>query len=200
MGKIEVTHVLDFLSAMFEKGHAYSTIDSAKCPIATIIHIPPYDSLNKHPLINMTGIFNLRPPKLKLSSVWDVDILLRYFKQQGDNCLLSDIILTQKLIILLLLLGAHRHGTIKLFSINSMALNDLPMTFIPTEVTKHSRAGEPLDKFEYRANDEDKTLCAIACLYISRCNKHEGLTTDQLIITLRKPLKRSFHRYNEEMD
>ena len=34
--KIEVTHVLDFLSAMFEKGHAYSTINSAKCARATI--------------------------------------------------------------------------------------------------------------------------------------------------------------------
>ena len=30
MRKIEVTHVIDFLSAMFEKGHACSTINSAK--------------------------------------------------------------------------------------------------------------------------------------------------------------------------
>ena len=85
MGKIEVTHALDFLSAVFEKGHAYSTINSAKCAIATIIHIPPYESLNKHPLINnyMTGTFNLRPPKPKLSFAWDVNILFRYFEQQG---------------------------------------------------------------------------------------------------------------------
>ena len=53
----------------------------------------------------MTGAFNLRPPKLKLRFVWDVDILLRYFDQQGDNNLLSDKLLTQKLLILLLLLG-----------------------------------------------------------------------------------------------
>ena len=141
MGKTEVTHVLDFLSAMFEKGHAYSTINSAKCAIATIIHIPPCDSLNKHPLLNkyMTGIFNLRPPKPKPSFIWDVDILFRYFEQQGDHCLLSDIILTLKLIILLLLLGAHRLSTIKLFSINNMVLNDLSVTFIPTEVLKHSK-------------------------------------------------------------
>ena len=162
--------------------------------------MPPYNSLNKHPLINkyMTGIFNLRAPKPKLSFVWAVDILCRYFEQQGDNRLLSDIILTQKTIIFLLLLGAHRLRTIKLFSINNMVLNDLSVTFIPTEVLKHSRKGKPLDKFEYRAYDEDKTLCVIACLkeYISRRNKHEGLTTDQLIITLRKPFKeRSFCRY-----
>ena len=113
--------MLDFLSALFEKGHAYSTINSAKCAITTIIHIPAYEFFNKHPLINkyMTGIFNLRSPKLKLSFIWDVDILLRYFEQQGDNCLLSDIILTQKIIILLLLLGDHRRSTIKLFCTNN---------------------------------------------------------------------------------
>ena len=97
---------------MFEKGHAYSTINSAKCAVATIIHIPPYESLNKYPLINkyLTGIFNLRPY---------IDILFRYFEQQEDNCLLSHVISTQKLIILLLLLGAHILSTIKLFRVNN---------------------------------------------------------------------------------
>ena len=192
MGKIEVTHVLDFLSALFEKGHAYSTISSAKYAIATIIHILPYDSLNKQQLINkyVIGIFILKPSKPKLSFLWDVDILFRFFEQQGNNCLLSDTILTQKLITLLLLLGAHRLSTIKLFSINNMVLNDLSMTFIPTEVLKHSKKGKLLDKFECRAY-EDKTLCVIVRLkkYISRRNKHQGLTTDQLIITLRNHLK-----------
>ena len=44
MGPIEVSHVLDFLSGRFDKGHAYSTINSAKCAIATKMcnshHIP----------------------------------------------------------------------------------------------------------------------------------------------------------------
>ena len=133
----------------------------------------------------MTGIFNLRPPKPKLSFVWDVDILFRYFEQQGDNCLLSDIILTQKLIILLLLLGAHSLCTINLFCINNMVLNDLLVTFIPTEVLKHSRKDKPLDNFEYRTY-ENKTSCVIAFF---RRNKHEGLTTDQLIIFHRKPFE-----------
>ena len=54
----------------------------------------------------MTGIFNMRPPKPKLSLIWDVDILFKYFEQQGGrggggNCLLSDVTLAQKLIICL---------------------------------------------------------------------------------------------------
>ena len=81
-------------------------------------------------------------------------------------------------------------STIKLFCINNMFLNDLSVTFIPTEVLKHSRKGKALDKFECRAY-VDKRLCVIACLkeYISRRNKIDGLTTDQLIITHRKPFK-----------
>ena len=119
-----------------------------------------------------------------------MDILFRYLEQQGDNCLLSQNNFNTELTVLLLLLGAHRLSTIKLFSINNMFLNDLSMTFIPTDVLKHSRKGKPLDKFGEREY-EDKTSCVIACLneYISRANKHEGLTTDHIIITFRKPFK-----------
>ena len=104
----------------------------------------------------MTGVFNLRPPKSKLSFVWDVDILLRYFEQQGDNNSLSDKLMTQKILILLLLLGARSISTVKLFSVSNMVLNDLSVTFIPTEVLKHSRKGKPLDKFEYRLYTDKK--------------------------------------------
>ena len=119
-----------------------------------------------------------------------MDILFWYFEQQGDSCLLSETISTQKLIVLLLLLGVHRLSAIKLFSVNNMVLNDLLVTFLQTEVLKHSGKGKLLDKFEYMWC-EDKTLCVIACLkeYTSRRNKHEGLTADQLIITLRRPFK-----------
>ena len=78
--------------------------------------------------------------------------------------MLPEIILTQKLIVLLLLLGAHRLSAIKLFSIN-MVLIDLLVNFLPTEVLRYFRKGKRLDKFEHRWC-EDKTLCVIACLGI----------------------------------
>ena len=88
IGKIEAAYVLDFVSAMFEKEHTHSTINSGKCAIATIIYISPYESLNKYPpLINkyMTGMFNLRPPNPQLSFVWDVDNLFRYFEHYNPT-------------------------------------------------------------------------------------------------------------------
>ena len=120
----------------------------------------------------MTRVFNLRPPKPKLNFVWDVDILFRYFEQQGDNNSLSDKLLTQKLLILLYLLSAHRISTVKLFSVSNMLLNNLSVTFTLTEVLKHSRKGKSLDKFEYRSYT-DKKLCIILCLreYLTRRNQ-----------------------------
>ena len=47
------------------------------------------------------------------------------------------------------MLRVHRLGTMKLFCINNIVLNDLSVTFIPTEVLKHSRRDKSLDKFEY---------------------------------------------------
>lgn len=175
---------------MFDKGCAYSTINSAKCAIATIVFIPPYTSINKHPLVKkyMSGIYNLNPPKPKLSFVWDVDILFRYFEQQGDNTSLPFDILTQKLLTLLLLLGAHRLSTIELFSVDYMILNDLSVTFSPTGVLKQSRNGTPVDSFEYRAYT-DKRICVIDCLkeYLLRRSERTDPSSGQLIIILRKP-------------
>lgn len=71
----------------------------------------------------MSGVFNLKPPRPKLSFVWDVDILIRYF-EQGDNSSLPSHNLTQKLLTLLLLLGKDRISTIKLFSVNNIVLNN----------------------------------------------------------------------------
>ena len=138
----------------------------------------------------MTGVFNLRLPKPKLSFLWDVIILFRYFEQQDHNNSLSDKLLTQKLLILLLLLGAHRISTVTLFSVSNMVLNHLSVTFIPTEVLKHCKKGKPLDKFECRSYT-DKKLCIMSCLreYLTRRDKHLGFSTGQLIITLKKPLK-----------
>ena len=53
----------------------------------------------------MTGLFNLRTPKPKLSFLWNADILFKCFEQEGDNNSLPDKLLTQILLILLLLLS-----------------------------------------------------------------------------------------------
>ena len=90
----------------------------------------------------------------------------------------------------MLLLGAHRSSTVKLFSVFNMVLNNLSVTFIPTEVLKHSAEGKSLYKFEYRSY-ADKKLRIISCLreYLTRRDELVRLNMNQLIITLKKPFK-----------
>ena len=51
---------------MIDNGSAYSAINSGKCTIA-------HTYCTFH-LINMRAVFNLRHPKLKLSSAWDINM------------------------------------------------------------------------------------------------------------------------------
>ena len=91
-------------------------------------------------------------------------------------------LLTQKLLFLLLQLLAHK---ISLW----MVLNDLCDFYLHRSIN-HSRKGKPLDKVEYRSHT-DKKLCIISCLreYLTRWDKHVGLSTEQLSITLKKSFK-----------
>ena len=68
-----------------------------------------------------------------------------------DNNLLTNIILTYKIVILLLQFGFLRISTIAIFSVDNMTLNDIWVTFLRKKVLIHSRQSMRLEKFEYRA-------------------------------------------------
>ena len=115
-----------------------------------------------------------------------MDILFKYFEQGGNNSL-SDKLLTKKLLILFLLLGAHRISTVKLFSVSNMVLNDLSVTFIPTEVLEHSRKGTNL--WTYLNIDHIQILYHVLGNISLGEIRYVGLNMDQLIITAKKPFK-----------
>ena len=89
-----------------------------------MVQTPPYSKLSDHPLINKfcKGVFNLRPPQPKLTIVWDVAIVFNYFEKKGENQNLTLKELTQKLVMLLLLLGGQRVNTIKQFHVDQMII------------------------------------------------------------------------------
>ena len=58
------------------------------------------------------GVFNIRPPGPKLQFVWDVKIVSIYLEEKVLNNNLPGKILSQKLLILLLLLGVQRMNTV----------------------------------------------------------------------------------------
>ena len=87
VSSIKIHHALVFLSAKFDKGIAYCAINIAKCVVTTnLLHIRTYPSINKYPPVMkyITGTFNLRPAKPKLSNVLDVETFFRYHHELGD--------------------------------------------------------------------------------------------------------------------
>ena len=67
----------------------------------------------------ITVISNLRTPKLKLSNVWDVDILFKNLERLGIKTLLTIIILTQDSILRVLLPTAHIFTPICMFTVDN---------------------------------------------------------------------------------
>ena len=147
-------------------------------------HIPQHLSVIKY----FKGSFNLRPPLPKLSFVWDVQIMFEYFRSLGDNRQITDKHLSQRLLILLLLLGGQRLNCVFHFTIDRMIISSTSVTFSPEHVLKHSKQGRKLDVFEYRAYSDPK-LCVLERLkeYIHRRNDTVDKEQKRLFITNQKP-------------
>lgn len=157
------------------------------------LHFPPYKHLSEHPLVNkyFNGLFNLYPPKQKMTFVWDVKIIFDHFRNWSKNELLSDKQLSQKLCLLLLILGGQRVNTIQHFSVDRMIISDFSVTFSPAKVLKHSKKGKTLDTFHYRAYNKEKILCVVEVCeeYLKRRSLKVDSSTSPLLISLSKPYK-----------
>ena len=182
--------MLEFFTFLFSKGRSYSVLKAARSSLANFIFIPPYRNLSDHPLVQkyFKGAFNLRPPNVKFGFVWDVQIVFDHFRKIEDNSLLNDKQLSQKLVLLLLLLGGQRVNTVMSFHVHRMVITNMSITFTPNNVLKHSRQSRKRDVFEYY-DYSDKKLCIIDCLnqYLSRRSNRVSSEETQLLITLKKP-------------
>ena len=152
--------VLKFLTEVYEKVCQYSSITLARSALASVVTLRGYTTLSDHPLIKrfIKGVYHLRPPKLKYSSIWDADILLRYWQQIGDNSQLNLLKLSKKVTTLLVLLHGLRLSTIATFHINLITMSNDTCIFYPFELLKHDRQGRPRDKFIYKKFKNSK-LC-----------------------------------------
>ena len=145
-----------------------------------------YQHISQHPSVikYFKGSFTLKPPLPKISFVWDVQIMFEYFRSLGDNRQISDKHLSQKLLILLLLLGGQRLNSVFHFTIDRMIISSTSVTFSPEHVLKHSKPGRKLDVFEYRTYS-DLNVCVLECLkeYIYRRNDRVDKVQKRLYIT-----------------
>ena len=110
-----------------------------------------------------------------------------------DNSELTFKQLTQKLVILLLLLGGKHIDTIFMFNIDCMVLSESCCIFYPFGLEKHSRPGKSRTEASYRNYTIPQIQnCIIECLsvYIGiRKTKVDSKLCQKLLITYGKPHK-----------
>ena len=101
----DVISVLKCFTKLYEKGCQYRSITLACSALASVVTLRGYTRLSDHPLIKrfIKGVFHLRPPKPKYSSIWDADILLRYWQKIEGNSQLNLLELRKKVTTMLVL-------------------------------------------------------------------------------------------------
>ena len=106
----------------------------AQSALAFVVTLRGYTILSDRPLIKIftKGVYHLRPPKPKYSSIWDSDILLKYWEQIEDNSQLNLLEFSKKVTTLLVLLHGLRISTCISY---------------PSELLKHDRQGRPRENY-----------------------------------------------------
>ena len=130
---------LDFLSFLFDSGLSYSSINSARCALSTILQLSDSEvTFGQLPIVKrfMKGIFELRPALPRYQTTWDVGKVLDFFRTQPQPSALVLKDLTVEVTFLLALLSGQRCQTIHLLTIDNMVLGADKGTFYVMEKVK----------------------------------------------------------------
>ncbi len=91
--KPTISNVLDFLTKLYNDGKSYTTMNTARSALSTLLGPVERVTLGSHPLVCrlLKGASRLRSPQCKYSSTWDPQTVLDYI----ENKLNSDFYLRQ---------------------------------------------------------------------------------------------------------
>ena len=184
---------LSFLSALHKSGLSYNSINTTRSVPSSILswndHQIPFGQL---PIVKrfMKGVFESRPALPRYSSTWNVKDVITYIQKQANITLLTLKDLSHRVAFLLCLLSGQRCQTISKLSIDDVFIENLKITFVVTEILKHTSPGKHQQPLIFLACPNDKNLCIVSHLleYIIRTSALRG-ENKQLLISFIRPLK-----------
>ena len=188
----KINECLDFLMTLYNQGLSYSTINTARSAISSIITVDSGKHFGSHPLVIrfFKGIYELRRPQPKYSCIWDVSKVLSYLRTLHPPDALSLKSLTLKLVMLLLLVTGQRGQTIYLLSLDGMTVNANYCQFQLLDHTKTSKPGKKCEPLVFHEYTPDPKLCPLSTLkeYIQKTKPLRN-TEKRLFISFIRPHK-----------
>lgn len=82
-----VANGVDFLITQYKRGLTYSSLNTARCALSTVILLPNGNTFGNHPLVTrlMKAVFESRPTLPRYNSIWNVSTVLDFIKTLGPN-------------------------------------------------------------------------------------------------------------------
>ena len=189
-----VNEILLFLTELYNNGCHYSGLCNARSALATSVQLIGGPNVSNHPLICrfIKGIYNRHPPMPIYVKIWDINKVLNYIDSLPVNEELSYKQLTQKLVVLLMILGARRKQALHSVQIDNVVLDENACVLLPNKVLKHSKPGRNIEPIIYHSFEHNK-LCVVKCIkqYIKQRCKLVNTEQKALFITYGKPHKQA---------
>ena len=187
-----VEQVIEYLVDLFQE-RSYSTVNTARSALSALGLKIDGLAVGTHPLVVrlLKGMHNIKPPRVRYTSTWDPDIVLRHLKSLGPNDKISLKLLTLKLCMLLALTQASRPQTLHLITINNLLRDPEKYTFQIDGLLKHSRPGVPIPPITVHKYPHDTSLCPYltAREYLNRTDGFRTQGKHQLFLSYVKPHK-----------
>ena len=184
-----ISDALEFLMGLYSQGLSYSTLNTARSALSSILSFSDCHSFGSHPLVVrfMKGVFETRKPKPKYE-IWDASKVLNYLSTLHPVKELPLKDLTLKVLMLLLLVTGQRGQSIHLMTLSAMKLTESVCQFQILQHTKTSKPGHSSTSITISEFEQDRRICPLTALkeYLART---QGLRNGEkyLFISYVKP-------------
>ena len=189
-----ISQVADFLVDLFNRGASYSSINSARCTLSNALPLFDGKPIGQNIVICriLKGMYNNRPQRTRYCSTWDVDIVLQYLRELSPLKSLSLRQLTNKFVVLLMLITCQRVQTLSTLHLKDLlwSKDNKTAVFRLSQVLKHSRRGS-LGVITLRHFDKDPRLCVVRALkaYVDKTSELREGNEQKLFITTTPPFR-----------
>ena len=185
-----LTILLEFFTHLYEIGHSFSGVNTAKSALLTIVRVNNDFKWKDDPIVKkfFAGYYRLRTPTAKYTNSWNVELMLEYL----DNLMpLQDISLkelTHKAVALLALASGSRAQTIELMDLKNMSSNNNKLIFVFDKPLKTSKAGKSPHFLEFeRFSIPSRCVVATLLEYIRRTDAFRNPKCTKLWLSHVKP-------------
>ncbi|XP_048484753.1 uncharacterized protein LOC105392892 isoform X1 [Plutella xylostella] len=187
--KPSLSAVLKFLSAQFNNGCAYGSLNSHRSALSALIG----NNLGSNDCVKrlLKGAYKLKPTRPKYSNTWDPQLVLNHISTWIPNSDLSLEKITKKLVTLLAICTAHRVQTFSLIKLENILLSDSGIKINISDIIKTSGPGRDQPVLFLPYFRENISICPATVLsdYISRTKNIRPEGTNILILTYKRPHK-----------